>query len=368
MRHLLFAFLAIAVSACAASEPEEEVQGDDESETAQDALGSDVKVGGTLITTASVNLRTGASTSNSIIRVVPSGTSVKALSATPTKGFYRVSQGGTEGYISGKYLKVGPSGSTGGTGTSGSTLDGLRSIASSSSCAKISWKNRGQAPKGYVEGVALVYAHAVCESDRSDLAVVGKANTGDDKKDALSWYNSNFDALGLDNDNAGLATVRHTYTLLLGLGMRESSGQHCVGRDASASNVSSDSAEAGAWQTSYDSRKFSPELPKLFEKYKAGGACHLDVFEKGVSCSSTDWKNWGSGDGLTFQKLEKECPAFAAEYAAVMLRVSGGTQGHYGPLRTKAAEVRGECDDMFSQIEAAVQQNPGVCAALNEAP
>ena len=50
-----------------------------------------------------------------------------------------------------------------------------------------------------------------------------------------------------------------------------------------------------------------------------------------------------------------------------MLRVSGGSGGHYGPLRTKAAEIRSECDGMFSQIEAAVKQNPGVCSDLNKA-
>ena len=121
-------------------------------------------------------------------------------------------------------------------------------------------------------------------------------------------------------------------------------------------------------ETSYDSHTLSAELSKLFDKYQAGAACHLDVFKQGVSCSSADWKNWGSGAGLTFQALEKECPAFAAEYAAVMLRVSGGSGGHYGPLRTKAAEIRSECDGMLSQIEASVQQNPGVCAELVNAP
>lgn len=378
MRRLACALLALTVSACAASTPAD----DHASATAdQDPLIAGVKVGATLITTADVNFRKGASSSTAILDVLATGTSVTAASAGATNGFYRVSYGGQTGYVYGKYLKLGPSGggSAGSAGSSGSagggggngsgaTLDGLRSIASSSSCAKVSWTGRGQAPKGYVEGVALMYAHAVCESGRSDVAVVGEANTGDDKHDALSWYNSNFAALGMQNDAAGLSTVRHAYTLLLGLGMRESSGQHCVGRDTSASNVSADSAEAGAWQTSYDSHVLNAELTKLFDKYQAGAACHLDVFKQGVNCSSADWKNWGSGDGLTFQTLEKQCPAFAAEYAAVMLRVSGGSGGHYGPLRTKAAEIRSECDGMLQQIEVAVGQSPAVCGALNSAP
>src|SRR5258706_11979834 len=82
-------------------------------------------------------------------------------------------------------------------------------------------------------------------------------------------------------------------------------------------------------------------------------------------CSSDLWKNWGAaGDGLDFQRIEKACPAFAAEYAAVMLRVSGGSSGHYGPLRTRAAEVRPECDSMLQQIQSAVNGDSSVCSSL----
>ena len=105
---------------------------------------------------------------------------------------------------------------------------------------------------------------------------------------------------------------------------------------------------------------------EAFAKYQATPpACFLDVFAQGITCSAADWKNWGTGaDGLEFQKLEKECPAFAAEYAAVMIRVLGGSLGHYGPLRTKAAEVRPECDAMFKQVQTVVEQNPPLCASL----
>ncbi|MDB4993856.1 MAG: hypothetical protein JWM74_1288, partial [Myxococcaceae bacterium] len=201
---------------------------------------------------------------------------------------------------------------------------------------------------------------------RSDVVVVSRAKTGDDAHDALSWYASTFAALGMTNDVAGVDTLRHAYTLVLGLGMRESSGAHCAGRDMSASNVSSDTSEAGAWQTSWNSRTASPELPALFDKYKASSSgCLLDTFAEDVTCSAANWQDWGTGvDGLAFQKLEKECPAFAAEYVAVMVRVQGGSSGHYGPLRRKAAEVRPECDAMFQEVESFVVQNPSVCAAL----
>jgi hypothetical protein len=245
-------------------------------------------------------------------------------------------------------------------------IDAIKNLAGTSACFKYSWKDRGQMPPGYIKGAALVFARAVCNQTRSDVLVVSKANTGDDAHDALSWYEPTFVALGMTNDVAGIATLRHTYTLLLGLGMRESSGEHCAGRDMSATNVSSDSAEAGAWQTSWDSRGASAELPTLFDKYKASSTgCLLDTFAEGVTCSAANWQNWGTGvDGLAFQKMEKECPTFAAEYAAVMIRVQGGSTGHYGPLRGKTAEVRPECDALFQQVQGVVEQNPSVCVGL----
>ncbi len=252
-------------------------------------------------------------------------------------------------------------------GLSGPALvDAITKLASSSTCAAYSWKNRGKAPAGYPKGVALVFARAVCNQTKSDVAVVSKAKTSDTQKDALAWYDSIFAGLGMSNDVAGVDTLRHSYVLLLGLGMRESSGEHCIGRDMSATNTTSDSAEAGAWQTSWDSHTSSPELPKLFAQYKSStNGCLLSTFAEGVTCSAADWQNWGTGaDGLDFQKLSKECPGFAAEYAAVMIRVNGGSLGHYGPLRTKAAEVRPECDDLFAKVQALVEANPSGCGAL----
>ena len=52
----------------------------------------------------------------------------------------------------------------------------------------------------------------------------------------------------MDNDAAGVDTVRHLFVLLIGLGMRESSGKYCEGRDKSASNRSAETAEAGLFQ------------------------------------------------------------------------------------------------------------------------
>lgn len=250
-------------------------------------------------------------------------------------------------------------------------VSGVVKTASQSKCASYSWRDRGRAPIGYMQGMALSFAAAVCHEKRSDIRVVSEAKTSDTAHDALAWYdNANiFADLGMSNDKPGIDTLRHAYTLLLGLGMRESSGRYCCGRDRSADNVTSNTAEAGLFQTSYNSHVFSAELVKLFNMWKARKLatpekCLLDIFSQGVKCSAKDWENYGSGAGRDFQELEKKCPAFAAEYAAVMLRVSGGSKGHYGPLRRRTAEVRPECDAMFMKVQQVMQAHLDLCPYL----
>lgn len=255
-------------------------------------------------------------------------------------------------------------------GTAPASIDRLAPIldaAAGSSCAAYYWKDRGRAPKAYVKGVVLSYMKARCNPTRSDVALASRAATTDTKRDALAHYADVFASLNMKNDSSGTRTLRHVYTLLLGLGMRESSGRHCCGRDASASNVSSDSAEAGAFQTSWDSRGASTELPKIFERFRTSNVgCNLDVWKSGVTCNDANWKNWGTADttGFLFQDRQKKCPALATEYAAVMLRVSGGSGGHYGPLRTKKAEVKSECNTMFANVEAAIVADEKICEVV----
>lgn len=244
-------------------------------------------------------------------------------------------------------------------------------LADGSACADYYWADRGDAPLAYTRGMGLVFAGALCHLDRSDVQLVAAAKSADTEHDALAWYDaaSIFSDLGMSNDTAGIDTLRHAYTLLIGLGMRESSGEHCCGRDMSADNVTADTAEAGLFQTSYNSHIFSDELDTLYANWKetqntTPDKCLLDVFSEGVFCSSADWENYGTGEGVLFQDLEKRCPIFAAEYAAVMLRVSGGSKGHYGPLRTRAAEVRPECDAMFAAIQALIEGHPLHCQFL----
>jgi hypothetical protein len=187
------------------------------------------------------------------------------------------------------------------------------------------------------------------------------AKTTDADRDALAWYSDVFAAIGMNNDRAGVDTLRHLFVLLIGLGMRESSGKHCEGRDMSASNTTAETAEAGLFQTSFNARTASPLLPTLFAQYSANPLGFVDVFKEGVRCSAASLENFGQGDGKEFQRLSKQCPAFAAEFTAVALR---HTRKHWGPINRKAAEIRAECDAMLLQVQAVVDASPEICSAL----
>ena len=255
-------------------------------------------------------------------------------------------------------------------------LAALRSIGSKSQCAAHKWKARGRAPASYIEGVALVFARAVCQPNRADVAVVSApVDTSPHSDDALAVYKAEFAAANMRNDTAGVDTLRHAYTLLIGLGMMESSGKFCEGRDVSQCFTSAESAEAGLFQTSFSARQFSPVLPDMFQRYGADQkGCLLPVFQGTITCKVVKSHNpkcpndtngvAGTGPGADWQRLTRSCPAFATEYGAVVLRKHGGPKGEFNPIRKRQAEVRPECDDMLRQVQTHVQQHPEVCSAL----
>ena len=125
--------------------------------------------------------------------------------------------------------------------------------------------------------------------------------------------------------------------------------------------MTSDTAEAGLFQVSFNAKDASPLLPQIFARYKASPSGFVDVFKESVSCSAASLENFGSGDGEEFQRLCKECPAFAAEFAAVALR---HIRKHWGPITRKQAQVRPECDALLSQVQAAIDASPALCSAL----
>jgi hypothetical protein len=241
-------------------------------------------------------------------------------------------------------------------------IDTICELADKSKIASYNWPDRGTAETGYTRGMAIAWSTVYRKYLAGDSSAIemAKANTHNDAKDALAWLNSDFAKVGMNNDKAGPDTLRHLFVLLMGLGMRESSGQHCEGRDQSASNTSSDTAEAGLFQQSANSLSASPEMQKLYDEYLAGGGldgsqplCALDIFAEGVSCSSSDWSCYGSGKGFNFQTMVKHCPQFTTEVCAVGLRV---LKDHWGPIKRREVSIRTEADDLFRLIQRFVDE------------
>lgn len=234
-------------------------------------------------------------------------------------------------------------------------LDKIIQIAANSQIARYHWLDRGVAPKGYIKGMAVVYAKVYCQLKAANpfAKEMAKANTGNSDKDALAHYAQKFRDLGMNNSVAGVDTLRHLFVLLIGLGMRESSGKYCEGRDRSASNTTAETAEAGLFQTSYNARSASPLLPQLFEQYLANLSGFIEIFKEGVTCPPQDWENYGEGKGKEFQRLSKACPAFAAEFAAIGLR---NLRKHWGPINRLEAEICPEADALLQEVQKIVDQ------------
>ena len=229
-------------------------------------------------------------------------------------------------------------------------------VASTSAIAAYAWANRGKAPPGYIKGMAVSFAKVYANLGAGNAFAVemAKAMTADASKDALKHYEDIFKQAGMANDIAGVDTLRHLFVLLLGLGMRESSGRYGEGRDLSAKNIAAETAEAGLFQTSYNARNSSALLPALFTAFVAKPTPdYLDLFKEGVRPTEAELTNFGTGEGREFQRLSKECPFFAVQFAGVGLR---NVRKHWGPINRRAAEVRPDADAMFRDVQARVDQ------------
>lgn len=232
----------------------------------------------------------------------------------------------------------------------------VTNIAAQSKCAKYRFKDRSVAPIGYIKGMALMYAKAICKSS-SEATLIASSGKTSSPKDFFNKYSI--------NPSAGAESLKATYNLLIGLGMRESSGRYCEGRDLSMGFTEAISAEAGLFQTSYVAKGVSPALVNIYNLYKNNGSkCFLEIFKEGVDqkkCTAADAKTYGTGEGATFQKLSKSCPGFTAEWASITVRK---LLNHYGPLKQKTAEMVPVCGDMLTEVQKAVATNPNLCELL----
>jgi hypothetical protein len=234
-------------------------------------------------------------------------------------------------------------------------ISAIMEIAESSKIAQYNWQDRGKAPIAYTQGMALAFADAMRRYNAGDSSAheMAKANTNQPDRDVLSWYAEYFDELDMDNSVNGLDTLRNLFAFMIGMGMRESSGQFCCGRDQSADNVSSDTAEAGLFQMSWNANNSSDEMQKLMDQYYfcPSPQCLLEVFGNGVTCSTQDWSNYGSGDGLQYQMMAKKCPIFAVHCAAVGLR---NLRKHWGPVNRYEVELKSDANIMLATVQGIV--------------
>jgi len=250
----------------------------------------------------------------------------------------------------------------------------IKEIASKSPCSKHDWKNRGQAPSQYVTGMGLVYAKSLCRIGDADITIAsGPIEASNTQKDGLAEYAKEFKNAKMANDTPQ-NILRNNYVLLMGLGMRESSGKYCEGRDVSQCFVKAESAEAGLFQTSYGAH--TPIVEYLNKQYSEGKRqCLEDDFGGAkITCKILNSKNkncplvnsdiTGTGPGADWQRITKRCPAFAVDYAAVVIRKNGGAKGEFNPIRKHQAEVLPACGSMFTEIQQFIESHPDSCTAL----
>ena len=303
-----------------------------------------------IVTANSLNVREAPNTTAKIISQLKKDAVVDVILLSEDEEWYKI-KASKESWVYGKYLKLNS------ITTANTPLNDISNIVSASNITNYSWNNRGKAGFGYYYGMALTFARQYIKLKNNDPYVLGisKAATNDPKKDVLAYYADRFLLAGMSNEVAGAATLRHVYTFLLGLGMRESSGKYCVGRDMNADNKEHDTCEAGLFQTSYNAIANNSAMQTVYAFYKNNPTTgFLNQFKIGIKCNDANFKNWGIGEGVTFQKLSKDCPAFATEIAANMMRVQ---RSHYGPINNYHVEIKPEANAMFLKIQNYIDSN-----------
>jgi peptidoglycan hydrolase-like protein with peptidoglycan-binding domain len=233
-------------------------------------------------------------------------------------------------------------------------IEAINDIAQASAISRYSWEDRNVAPTGYVMGMANCFALALLRLQDGDPAVedMAQADRGDEDKDVLSWYAAEFKKLKMNNSKSGANTLRHLFALMIGLGMRESSGRYCEGRDLSADNVSAETAEAGLFQTSWNIQSCNANIAALLEEFSDNPNGFLEQWQFDVEPDSNDLGNYGSGDGARYQFLSKFAPAMHVFVTALGMRY---LRQHWGPLNRKEAELRKEADTMLKDVQAYIE-------------
>ena len=237
--------------------------------------------------------------------------------------------------------------------------------------------NIGVAPIGYLNGMALTYARVYCAYQGGIDGLVKKmAKTpqwdADVKKDAVAKYADRFFQFGADFSVDGVHVLRAVFTILFGLGMRESSGKFCAGWDTSKlkedppKDPTATNSEAGLFQISFDLPIDRSDFNGLVKRYQSRPIGLLDVFRQGVTCAVPGIDGGAifgkdTDEGKKFQQFSKNFPAFTVELAALGIR---STAKSWGPIKNDHVPIRQECWSLLGDIEDAID-NLGGCLALD---
>jgi peptidoglycan hydrolase-like protein with peptidoglycan-binding domain len=223
----------------------------------------------------------------------------------------------------------------------------------------LSWKDRGTPPRGYYNGMAKTFALAMQRYNEGDpgFLIMGEKASKDTEHDALAWYSKEFAGHKMSNAADGIATLRHLFVMMVGLGMRESSGNPWEGRDVTATNVESETAESGLFQTSWNISNFAPdELEELLGEYKEDPNGFQPTFGQAVEPDTDNLDMFGKGDGAMYQWLAKQAPAFAVLVTAIGMRKG---RKHWGPIERHEVEISSEVDSMLKDVEELVDDEEG---------
>jgi len=245
---------------------------------------------------------------------------------------------------------------TGSDGISEETKRAITELALTHPIQKFVWEDRGRSPSGYIAGMGQAYALALTWWVARDPAAIEMAQAaGDADEDALAWYAAEFAKIGINVSVPGVDTLRGLFALMIGLGMRESSGKYYEGRDVSATNTTSDTCEAGLFQMSWNMKSASPSMGKLLEEFFADPNGFLPIFSEGLTPTSAGLQNFGSGQGALFQFMAKYSPAFCVMTAAIGLRTR---RKHWGPINRREVELVAEAADYLAQVEELIAEGP----------
>lgn len=224
-------------------------------------------------------------------------------------------------------------------------------------------KRVGRMSTGYFYGMMLTFAKAVCkvkEAPNGDLySGILTSPAGSARKDTFAHKGY---VASLQGD-----PLVQNYSLLLSLGMLESSGMYNEGIDRSASNTNGITTEAGLFQVSYNSvnpsqvpNRIYDELMTRYNRGQDATACMTGLFQLDQRLSKNT-KSFGSGAALEFQNAMKSCPAMAAEYMSILLRRD---VNHNGPLKREEAQPSKECSEALTVVKRVAESNCGGLDAI----